>query len=67
MFLKEIGEDFGTEVLYDILNRYYSRYKFYNATTEDFIHICEEVTNTSFDKKVEKWLYDRHEDGESLP
>lgn len=66
MFLKEIGEDFGgVEVLYHILNRYYNTYRFYNATTEDFIHICEEVTNTSFDKRVDKWLYGKDEKGGS--
>lgn len=65
MFLKEIGEDFGVEVLYHILNRYYNTYRFYNATTEDFIHICEKVTNTSFDKRVDKWLYGKDEKGGS--
>ena len=57
MFLNEIKEDFGIEVLYDILNKYYNTYKFYNSTTEDFIKICEEVTNTSFKGKVDKWIY----------
>src|SRR5699024_5121571 len=49
MFLNEIKEDFGTEVLYDILNKYYNTYKYYNGNTEGFIKICEEVTNTSFE------------------
>lgn len=57
MFLNDIKEDFGMEALYDILNRYYSVYRFYNSTTEDFIKICEEVTNTSFKEKVDKWIY----------
>ncbi|MCF6466555.1 M1 family metallopeptidase [Clostridium sp. Cult2] len=57
MFLNDIKEDFGIEVLYDILNRYYNTYKFYNATTDNFIETCEEVTNTSFQERVDKWLY----------
>lgn len=65
MFLNEIGKDFGVEVLYDILNRYYSSYKFYNGTTEDFINICEEVTNVPFGKRVDKWLYGKYENGGS--
>lgn len=57
MFLNDIKEDFGIEILYDILNRYYNTYKFHNATTDDFIRICQEVTNTSFKDRVDKWLY----------
>lgn len=57
MFLNEIKEDFGMEVLYDILNKYYSTYKFYNGNTQDFIKICQEVTNTSFKERVDRWLY----------
>ena len=57
MFLNEIKEDFGVEVLYDILNKYYSTYKFYNGNTEGFIKICQEVTNTSFKERVDRWIY----------
>lgn len=57
MFLNEIKKDFGEEVLYDILNKYYHRYRFFNAKTEDFISICEEVTGTSFENRMSKWLY----------
>src|SRR5690606_19637417 len=60
MFLNEIEEDFGKEILYDILNKYYNTYKFHNATTEDFIKTCEEVTGTSFDERVAKWLYGKN-------
>ena len=56
-FVEEIKKEFGEEVLYDILNKYYNRYKFHIARTEDFIKTCEEVTGTSFDKLAEKWLY----------
>lgn len=57
MFLGEIEKDFGKEVLYDILNKYYSKYKFHIAKTEDFLKICEEITNTSFKERADKWLY----------
>ncbi|NLW23334.1 MAG: M1 family metallopeptidase [Tissierellia bacterium] len=59
IFINQIKDDFGLEILYDILNKYYNTYKFYTATTEDFIKICEEVTNTSFKEKVDRWLYNR--------
>ena len=56
MFLDRIRNDFGEEVLYEILNKYYEKYKFHVATTEDFIRICEEVTKTSFEPLVEEYL-----------
>ncbi len=59
VFLNEIKEEFGMETLYDILNKYYSMYRFYNGTTENFIKVCQEITNTSFSEKVDKWLYGR--------
>lgn len=57
MFLNEIKDEFGKEVLYDILNKYYNKYRFSNAKTEDFIAVCEEVTGTDFKEKVNIWLY----------
>lgn len=57
MFLNEIKNEFGKEVLYDILNEYYNKYKFLNAKTENFIDVCEKVTGTNFKDKVNKWLY----------
>lgn len=56
MFIDRIKEDFGEEVLYKILNTYYGKYKFHNAKTEDFIKVCEEVTNTSFEGLVKEYL-----------
>ena len=59
MFLDEIKKDFGKEILYDILNKYYHKHRFFNAKTEDFIKICEEVTGVSFEKRANKWLYNK--------
>lgn len=57
MFINSIKEDFGEEIIYDILNKYYKEYKFLNATTEDFLKVCEEVTGESFEDRADKWLY----------
>ncbi|NMB08976.1 MAG: M1 family metallopeptidase [Tissierellia bacterium] len=57
MFIGEIEKDFGREILYNILNKYYNKYKFHIAKTEDFIKICENTTATSFKERVDKWLY----------
>ncbi len=57
MFINSIKKDFGEDVLYDILNKYYEEYKFLNATTDDFLKVCEEVTGESFKERKEKWLH----------
>ena len=57
MFLGEIEKDFGREALYDILHKYYNKYKFHIGTTEDFLKVCEDITGTSFYERAEEWLY----------
>lgn len=57
MFINEINDKFGEDMLYRILREYFKEYKYYNATTDDFIKVCEEVTNTDFHDLVQKWLY----------
>lgn len=57
MFVNAIKEEYGREVLIKILNTYFDRYKFTNATTEDFIRVCEEVTGKDFTEIVNMWLY----------
>lgn len=56
MFLDRIKEDFGEEILFDILQKYYEEYKYRIATTEDFINICEEITNKSFTSLRDEYL-----------
>lgn len=57
MFIHKIKEDFGEELLYKILNEYFEKYKFHIATTDDFIKICEDMTQTSFDSLTKAFLY----------
>lgn len=57
MFLDKIKEEFGEEILYEILRTYYDRYKYQIANTEDFIRVCEDITKTSFQSLVNEYLY----------
>ena len=57
VFLNTIKEDFDMETLCHILNNYYESYRFLISTTEDFIKICEEVTETSFHERAYEWIY----------
>jgi hypothetical protein len=59
MFIHEIEREYGEEVLYKTLKEYYNNYRFLNATTEDFIKVCETVIGEELDEKVEFWLYGR--------
>lgn len=56
MFLRDIKDEYDEEIFLDILNRYYQKYKYKIARTEDFLKVCEEVTGDSFESMNEKWL-----------
>lgn len=60
MMIYDIQQEYGKEKLYTILQTYYQKYKFKNATTMDFIRIVEEITGESMDNKIDKWLYGRN-------
>lgn len=59
MFLHEINETYGKETLYSIFKEYYTEFKFRNATTDDFIKICEDITGDDFSELVDEWLYNK--------
>jgi len=48
----------GDDAFFDILRTYHERYKFSNATTEDFIAVAEEVSGKQLDDLFDAWLYD---------
>ncbi len=48
----------GDDAFFDILRTYHERYKFGNATTEDFIAVAEEVSGKQLDDLFDAWLYD---------
>lgn len=57
MLLNSIKEDYGKDVLYDILKEYYNRYRFKISNTEKFIKVCEDITGEDFADRANKWLY----------
>lgn len=52
----------GDETFFEIVRTYYDRYKFGNASTEDFIAAAEEVSGQDLQDLFNAWLYD-----ETLP
>ncbi len=56
IFLDDIKDKYGKDTFYKILKTYYNRYKFKNATTEDFLDVCEEITGDDLDEYFDEWL-----------
>ena len=47
----------GDEVFFRILRAYYEKYKYGNATTVDFINVCEEVSGMNLNEFFDQWVY----------
>ncbi|MCB0102447.1 MAG: M1 family metallopeptidase [Anaerolineales bacterium] len=50
----EVGDD----AFFEIIRTYYDRYKYSNASTEDFIAVAEEVSGEDLEGFFDAWLYD---------
>ena len=50
----EVGDD----AFFEIIRTYYDRYKYSNASTEDFIAVAEEVSREDLEGFFDAWLYD---------
>jgi len=48
----------GDELFFEIVRTYYDRYKYGNATTEDFISVAEEISGEDLGDFFDAWLYD---------
>jgi len=56
VLLSEIRRQVGDETFFVILQTYYKEYSFKNATTEDFLRICEQVSGKEFEDLFSKHL-----------
>jgi len=52
----------GDSVFFEILNKYYTSNKFQykSATTEDFIELCNQVSDLNLNKFFQQWLYGQY-------
>jgi aminopeptidase N len=46
----------GDSSFFKILREYFDEYKYTNASTEDFINVCEEVSKRDLEKFFHQWL-----------
>ncbi len=56
VLLNEIRRQVGDKDFFGILQAYYKEYAFKNATTEDFLKVCEQVSGKEFDDLFNKHL-----------
>lgn len=56
MFVRSLRKELGDELFFKSMKVYFDKYKYKNAKTEDFIRVCENVSNKSLREKFEKWL-----------
>lgn len=56
MFIKDLRKQLGDELFFQAMKVYFDKYKYKNANTEDFINICEKVSNKDLRGNFCKWL-----------
>ena len=54
--LHMLREQVGKELFWKAIASYYDTYKFSNATSKDFIHVFEQVTDTKLTQFYEEWI-----------
>ncbi len=48
--------ELGDKIFFKILREYYRKYKYSNASTGDFINVCESVSGKDLDKFFDQWI-----------
>ena len=56
MFVGELRKELGDQLFFQILKVYFDKYRFKNATTEDFITLCEQVSDREMRDYFSHWL-----------
>lgn len=49
--------ELGDSCFFNTLRKYYSLYKYSNASTEDFKKVCEDESGKNLDKFFDQWVY----------
>lgn len=55
--LHMLRNEIGDSNFFGILKTYFQRYKYSNASTEDFKQVCESVCSMNLDKFFDDWIY----------
>ncbi|QQS37711.1 MAG: M1 family metallopeptidase [Ignavibacteriales bacterium] len=49
--------EIGDTIFFNLLRTYFDRYKYSNASTEDFVKLCEELSGKDLTKFFDQWVY----------
>lgn len=49
--------EIGDSNFFNTLRKYYDTYQYSNASVEDFIEVCENITNKDLSKFFDQWVY----------
>jgi aminopeptidase N len=55
--LHMLRREIGDEKFFKILREYFKKYKYKNASTEDFKNICENISGRNLKQFFEQWVY----------
>jgi aminopeptidase N len=56
--LHMLRREVGDEIFFKILREYFEKFKYKNASTDDFIKICEEISLTELSWFFDQWVYE---------
>ena len=56
MFMENLRKELGDDVFFKAMRVYFDKYKYKNATTEDFVKVCEHISNKNMRENFKKWL-----------
>lgn len=57
--LEMLRNEMGNQLFFEVINRYFNKFAFSSATTEDFIQVCNEVTGQDWNWFFNQWIYSR--------
>jgi aminopeptidase N len=49
--------ELGDDIFFNILKKYYEKYKYSNASTDDFKQVCETVSDKDLEKFFDQWIH----------
>ncbi|AOT70540.1 M1 family metallopeptidase [Geosporobacter ferrireducens] len=56
IFIGELRKELGEQMFFQIMKVYFDKYRFKHATTEDFIKLCEQISDRELQDYFNKWL-----------
>ena len=57
MFVHELRKKLGDDQFFQIMKVYFDKYKYKNSTTENFLEVCEKVSNCDLRDIFKEWLF----------